>query len=711
MRPFILVIVLALAARGHAAPELALQLPHTGAISRAVLSPSGQTIAAVSEDDGALKLWDARTGEVRYSFQGSWNSDIAFSRDGRELLTSEYQNLRIWDALSGQLRRQWKVDRGIFSPDSKRLAVPAYASGESFIEIYRTSDGEKERALSFVGPDAKKSFFTVVAWSPDGKTLAGARRGGSVALWNVADGALLKSIDFRPGDFPLRGVDDDKQIFWIDALAFSPDGKWLAAASGEGATRVAQIADGRVARKLVVSTKPNWVQNRALLWTRDSQFLLGATEANAVRVWDVARGKLTGHLKNTQGAKSLDFSRDGQTLLIGGFNPGLALWNADPLTPRKQFPDVARWRETIYFARASPDARFLTLAPYNGVGALWDWQILTRRTLPPGAGVWVPGSSLIVGAQGDALEWRRVPDGAIWKRQSLKTKRGINAIAAAPDGKTLAIFSDGEVTLRAARTGQLLRALPPREGAATAVEFSPDGQFLAAGGDDEMGWGDERGTVTLWNLRDPKSKPRVLAAHIGVQSLAWSRDSKTLAVGCGNEEGNDSWGEIQLWDARAGQLQRYLLGHAGPVGTLDWSGPDLLAASRVDVKAWRLPKDLQSAGQTRPVWTHDTGATKLVARGANFVLVRYDGTIEVRRRTDNALRATLISLPAPRNAYGTFLERWVLWTPDGYYTGSPDCERWIRWRENGKLWPAAKFAARFRRPDLVRAILSPGGFL
>ena len=704
MRLFLFLFLLALPATAAPRPELVLQIPHAGTISKAVFSPSGQTIAATSEESGAIKLWDARTGELRHTLEGaSWNSDIAFSADGRAVLSSQYGKLRVWDALSGHLLRERELNWGDFSPDAKRLAALGNDGKTSWIEIWAVANGTQTRTLNFaLGAEAATNYVTCAAWSPDGTLVAAARRSGSVTLWNADAGARLKTFEFSP-----RAVAPTPDAaLWIDALAFSADGKSLAASSSDGVIRVAQTDSGRITRKLTASKKPDWTQTKALLFARDSRVLLQAMPGGAVRVWDVANGKLSGQLPNTRGAQSLAFSGDGATLLVGGLNPGLSLWDAQKLELRKSFAQTALWSDALFAVRASPDARFLSVAPYHGAGALWDWKTLTRFALPPVAGVWVPHAPLMVGARDDALEWRRVPTGELWKRQTVKSKRGIEAIAAAPDGQTLAVFSRETATLRAARTGEVVRQLPPREGAKTAVAFSPDGRWLAAGGDDEMGWGDERGTVTLWDLRAPHSAPRVLAAHNGVQALAWSRDSQTLAVGCGNAEGDDRWGEIQLWDAPSAKLQRYLLGHAGPVSALDWRGADLLAASRADVKSWRLPNDLKSAGQTRPLWSHNAGAKTLMpaSSAANFALVREDGALEIRRRADNVLRATLTSLPARGEAFPAFLAHWILWTPDGYYTGSPDCEKWIRWREDGKLYPAAKYRAR-RRPDLVRAAL------
>ena len=46
-----------------------------------------------------------------------------------------------------------------------------------------------------------------------------------------------------------------------------------------------------------------------------------------------------------------------------------------------------------------------------------------------------------------------------------------------------------------------------------------------------------------------------------------------------------------------------------------------------------------------------------------------------------------------------------VFTPEGYYDGSPGAERFIRWRTGDRLLAAAAFAGRFHRPDRVLAAL------
>lgn len=85
-------------------------------------------------------------------------------------------------------------------------------------------------------------------------------------------------------------------------------------------------------------------------------------------------------------------------------------------------------------------------------------------------------------------------------------------------------------------------------------------------------------------------------------------------------------------------------------------------------------------------------------------------TTELLNARNGHLLANLIvfnSLPDELNGMqNKTMPEWMALTPDGFYTGSQDCEKYIRWRIGDELFPAAKFAAKFRRPDKVAAALA-----
>ena len=127
-----------------------------------------------------------------------------------------------------------------------------------------------------------------------------------------------------------------------------------------------------------------------------------------------------------------------------------------------------------------------------------------------------------------------------------------------------------------------LKQLIGHNAAVNTAAFSPDGRWLATGGDDNQ--------ILLWDistLRDPQAEPVpiLLDGHTAkVVDLAFSADGKYLA--------SASWDRrVGIWDISALKLKRYLSGHQGPVNTAQFSGDGLYVYSGGadgHIRLWRL---------------------------------------------------------------------------------------------------------------------------
>ena len=328
----------------------------------------------------------------------------------------------------------------------------------------------------------KEGSVESVAFSPDGKTLAAGYGvgggGGGVVLWDVAARERLADDPLaREGGRMSRSV------------AFSPDGKTLAAGYG------------------------------------------GGGGGGGVVLWDVAARQTPGDepLAREGGLRpSVAFSPDGKTLAAGygvgvGGGGGVVLWD---VAARKRLADdpLARARGRRY--RAWPSAP-------------------TARPSPPDT----------------AALRRRRRCGAVGRgraeapgRRALPVKEGdVKSVAFSPDGKTLAagygVGVGGGVVLwdAAARERLADEPLPVKEGDVTSVAFSPDGKTLAAGYSHGVGGGG----VVLWDVAARKRLARrAPPRERGLRLRAWpsaptARPSPPDTAACGGGGG------VVLWDVAA----------------------------------------------------------------------------------------------------------------------------------------------------------------
>jgi WD40 repeat protein len=201
---------------------------HDEAALCVAFSPDDERLLSGSMDKTA-KLWDTRTGQVLHSFYEGFAINVrsvAFQplqpSDGQTIATVSHKLLQLWDACTHRELLRKEADSEhlnwvAFSPDGKYVATTGH-SGTAMVWEVKTG----KVVSSFKG---HQTHVFCVAFHPKGKYLATGDSDCNVKFWDLT-GHEIRTIPRHSDDVPLSGHTD-----FVSSLAFSPDEKYLATAS------------------------------------------------------------------------------------------------------------------------------------------------------------------------------------------------------------------------------------------------------------------------------------------------------------------------------------------------------------------------------------------------------------------------------------------------------------------------------------------------
>ncbi len=263
--------------------EQAVLRGHTSDVVDVAFGAGGQTLVTAGAD-GTVRVWDAATGDQTATLEGELENvtRLDVSPDGSLIAAAGFnQTVNVWDAETGEpvgyspLTVPAPLQTLAFSPDGTLIAAGGGSSqtGSGPVYVWDTETGEQ-----LVSERLHTSPVIGVAFSPDGSTLYTASVDGSTGTLDVESGEGttqpsfpdfgLSTIAVGPDGTLAYGVGDNTvhlrepgapasddvvlegQNDFAWAVAFSPDGGTVAAASRDGSVRLWGTADGALAQTL-----------------------------------------------------------------------------------------------------------------------------------------------------------------------------------------------------------------------------------------------------------------------------------------------------------------------------------------------------------------------------------------------------------------------------------------------------------------------------
>jgi WD40 repeat protein len=473
--------------------------------------------------------------------------------------------------LGDSRRKGWDGCNGVAcSPDGKLIAG---TGRDGRVELWDAGSGKLIRVLV---PTRAQGTGAAVAFSPDGKCLAAAI-GANLWVWAVSDGWL---------------VFDPSSDAAIRCLAFNPDGIRVATGHDDGRVYVWGLTENKadLERKRYLTKTPLPVAGLAFspdgthlaIGTSTARSVENPGEPGQVQLLNVATAKAEVSLEQSDKAGiSVAYSPDGKQLVGGGGTAGtIAVWDAASGQLIRLITAHDRLVKSLAF---SPDGARLASASYDRTARVWDAKTLEpvltytgQRDQVAGIAFSPDGKSVAsCGGEGGGVH---VWDAATGKDfQPIAEPAGAAyALAQSPDGHTVAVASEVIQLYDVSGVAPVKSpTLDGHKGWIYGLAFNNDGKFLASASDD--------GTFIVWDVvKGAPAFPPVAARNGALRCVAFSPDGRLLATG------HVKNGPIMLWDSRTGERVDMLRGHDDTVRAVAFSRDGRLLASASDDRTVRL---------------------------------------------------------------------------------------------------------------------------
>lgn len=611
-------------------------------VSASAMSSDGKWLA-LANSRGMVSLLSPETGKVERIIPApELCKGLAFTPDGKNLVSNGEKAIFAWDAASGRLMRRLPFQSKdgwanlVFSADGKTMLIQHYsddgdvptctvhacelATGKQASKIKLLHNFEVHQAISGNGK-------VLATWGRVESSLNDRQINQTVQVWDLVRGKELCRINVAE---------------FASAAALSPDGRTLATVRGTASFSLWDTKTGREVHRWAglgcqqpfMTFSPDSTKLMAVAWdgtlqvwdTRNhvrlglfhgrecrfsslafvgSKIRLLAFDVNGVALWEVPGDRLLTPAKGHRDRLlSLAFTSSGKELVSASQEGRICFW--DPNTgkhlreARVGGENNFRYAVHGYNLLISPDGKYLLERDSSfrpNKLALWELNsgkvVSHFEEIPEVLGMtFSPDARFLAAAgrdrEGMVLAWNIATGQEVFR---LKRKFAYDEgyrLALSPGATLLAgmgMDSEGE-SLEFFQcdlpSGKEICAVPEERSSSLAISW--DGKYLAKGGTD----------ITLLRMGRAK-EVRKMSSRGAVSTLAFSHDCRLLAT----VEEEDPEPSVAVWELASGQERSRFRGHHGDVSCLAFS-PDgkRLASGSMDstILLWNL-----RAGSSAPV--------------------------------------------------------------------------------------------------------------
>ncbi len=546
-----------------------------GGIQAVAFSPDGCYLAS-GDFNGDIRLWDARTHQLRSILRGhiNWVRAVTFSPDSRTLASGGFDcTIRLWDVNTGECLRTF-ADRTqairslAFSPDGNILVsssddILVSGSDNCTVRLWAVNTGECLQKFA----ESTEAVYSV-AFSPDGQTIASGDANSSIRLWNIHKGQCVGTWETHQGI--------------VFSVAFSPDGRTIASGGNDATVKLYDASTGECLRTCLGHSD----ELKSVIFSQDGRTLISGGKDRNIKLWNVRTGRC---LKTLVGHEdwiwSIACDAAHQIVASGSEDRTVRLWSLSTGKCLRVFQGYANTIFAMDFIPpplpdiAAPQA-VLATGYFGGALRLWNIQdvgvaspsgnrstSLSGHTSSIRTLAFSPDGQLLAsGGSGDnpIIKLWRVRDGQCCHILAGHTD-GLWSVAFSPDSRILASSSsDRTIRLWSTLTGECLQILAGHTDWVTSVAFIASPPMLVSGSRDR--------TIRIWNIQTGECMRTLQGQQLGIVSIAVSPDGDILASGSVDRT-------VALWNINTGECFQVLPGHQAFVWSVALSTDGRLLAS------------------------------------------------------------------------------------------------------------------------------------
>jgi WD40 repeat protein len=440
---------------------------------------------------------------------------------------------------------------------------------------------------------AKEPAKTVVSWghsdsvyavalSPNGKYLASGSWNGTVILWDIQSGRVIRTFSQFPNRIQtLTFSNDSKLLFsgstiikiWdisngqeiktigndlklITHVGISPDQKYALLAEQGGTINLVDISSGKT-----LQIFPG--DNSDILsfgFSADGEYV-ATGNSKRINIWDIKQTKLVHiYIGHTKDITCIAFSPDGKYILSGGSDKTVILWDILSGKILRKWTNFSGELRCISF---SPDGKSFLTGTWDKEIQLWSIEKGSKIKSYIGHtnGIaaltfFEDGKNFVSGSSDNTIRIWDITSG-----KTIKTLPGhqnqVRAVAFSHDGHYIITTGmDHLIRIWDKENGQLIQSFDAHSERVDSIALSSDNQYIISGSWDK--------SARLWLLKNGKMMKK-FPHEMTVSSVDFLNERQQIVTGSG--------GTVRIWDIKSGHLVKTLAGYADGVLALSCS-PD-----------------------------------------------------------------------------------------------------------------------------------------